>query len=182
MSRLAKKPLVIPEGVTVEYRDGSLEIKGPLGTITNEIPQLISLRINEGQIWIDRFFDNEKVKALQGLVWALVRNSITGVSTGFSKRLLISGVGYRASKEGENLILQLGYIKPVTITPPTGITLQVETPDMVVVKGANKELVGLVASYIRGTRPVEPYKGKGIRYEGEIVRRKAGKAVGKVKG
>lgn len=181
MSRLAKKPLVIPSGVTVEIDSGLIKVIGPLGSDVNTLPPAISLTKDGDKIWIERSFDDGKTKALQGLVWALVKNSIIGVSTGFSKRLLISGVGYRATKDGDNLILQIGYIKPVVYSPPEGINIVVESPDKVLVSGVSKELVGLVASQIRAVRPVEPYKGKGIRYEGEIVRRKAGKAVGKAK-
>lgn len=181
MSRLAKKPIILPPGVNVNLNLSSIEIKGQLGSINHSLPSMVSIRTEGNQIWVDRLSDDKKIRAAQGLIWALVRNAVLGVSTGFSKRLLMSGVGYRALKEKNSLILQVGFSRPIVIEPPEGIAIEVEKPDLIAVKGINKELVGLVASQIRSVRPPEPYKGKGIRYEGEIVRRKAGKAIGKAK-
>ncbi len=181
MSRLAKKPIELPPGVSVNLDLSFIEIKGQLGSINHSLPSMVSIRTEGNQIWVDRMSEDKKIRAFQGLIWALVRNAVYGVSTGFSRRLFITGVGYRALKEKDNLVLQVGFSKPVIIEPPEGIVIEVEKADIVVVKGINKELVGFVASQIRSVRPPEPYKGKGIRYEGEIVRRKAGKAIGKAK-
>ncbi len=176
MSRIGKKPVVIPEGVEVKIDGQVVTAKGPMGTETVELRPEISVKIENNEIIVDVVnHDDRKARALWGLSRTLVDNAVQGVKHGFTKKLEIQGVGYRANMEGSNLNLVLGYSHPILITPPEGIKIAVEANTKITVSGANKQLVGDVAAEIRSKRPPEVYKGKGVRYEGEYVRRKAGK-------
>lgn len=176
MSRIGKKPVIIPDGVEVKIEDHVLTAKGPLGTESVEFRPEISVKIENNEIIVDvHDHEDRKSRALWGLTRTLINNAVEGVKHGFSKKLEIQGVGYRANMEGSNLNLVLGYSHPILITPPEGIKIAVEANTKITVSGSNKQLVGDVAAEIRGKRPPEVYKGKGVRYEGEYVRRKAGK-------
>lgn len=178
MSRIGKKVIVIPAGVTVEKNNKVLQVKGPLGVQKIELLNGIDV-ILEGQelkVLCDENAQIDRISALYGLSRALISNMITGVSKGFSKDLDIVGVGYRAQQQNKNIVLQLGFSHNVTFTPPDGITIEVLEPTKLRVKGINKQEVGQVSANIRELRPPEPYKGKGIRYKDERVRKKAGKA------
>ncbi len=176
MSRIGKKPIPIPEGVAVSVAGETVKVKGPRGELEQKIPEGITVALEDGQIVVRRRDDDKRRRALHGLTRALLANLVEGVSRGFEKTLEIQGTGYRAAKSGKKLVLSLGYSRPVEVEPPAGIEIEVPQPTTVVVRGASKELVGQVAAYIRSLREVEPYLGKGIRYAGEKVRRKAGKA------
>ncbi len=176
MSRIGKKPVIIPDGVEVKFENNVLTAKGPLGTETVEVRPEILVKIEGNEIIVDvHNHDDRKSRALWGLSRTLIHNAVDGVKTGFVKKLEIQGVGYRANMEGSNLNLVLGYSHPILITPPEGIKIAVEANTKITVSGSNKQLVGDVAAEIRSKRPPEVYKGKGVRYEGEYVRRKAGK-------
>ena len=181
MSRIGRMPIALPQGVEVNQEGRQLTVKGPLGELSRELHPEMKLEREDGELRIVRPSDEPRHRALHGLTRTLVNNMITGVTTGFTKSLEISGVGYRAQLQGTKLVLALGYSHPVEITPPSGIEFRVETPTRLAVFGADKELVGQTAAYIRSRRKPEPYKGKGIRYAGEQILRKAGKA-GKVGG
>jgi large subunit ribosomal protein L6 len=181
MSRIGRMPIALPSGVEVTQEGRRLRVKGPLGTLEREIHPEITVEREDGALRVVRPSDQPRHRALHGLTRTLVNNMVTGVTSGFSKGLEISGVGYRATLQGTKLVLALGYSHPVEVEPPTGIEFRVETPTRLAVFGADKELVGQVAAYIRSRRKPEPYKGKGIRYAGEQILRKAGKA-GKVGG
>jgi large subunit ribosomal protein L6 len=179
MSRIGRKPIAVPANVEVSIGDGnSVRVKGPRGQLERQFPPTIRLTRDEGQIVVTRPNDEGKQRALHGLSRTLLDNMVIGVTTGFTKTLEVTGVGYRAQLQGSNLQLALGFSHPVVVPPPAGVTFAVEGP-RVHVQGIDKEQVGQVAANIRKLRPPEPYKGKGIRYAGERVRRKAGKA-GKV--
>jgi large subunit ribosomal protein L6 len=174
-------PIPLPDGVEV-IQDGShLRVKGPLGTLERTIHPEMKLEREDGTLRVVRPTDEPRHRALHGLTRTLVNNMVTGVATGFTKNLEINGVGYRAQLQGTKLVLALGYSHPVEVDPPAGIEFRVETPTRLAVFGADKELVGQIAAYIRSQRKPEPYKGKGIKYAGEQILRKAGKA-GKVGG
>ncbi len=175
MSRIGKLPVAIPEGVKVTVEGQKITAVGPLGTETLELRPEIAIAQEENSLVITRTSDDRKVRALHGLSRTLVNNLVTGVKSGFEKKLEIVGVGYRASMQGNDLNLALGYSHPVVISAPAGIKIEVEANTKIRVSGANKQLVGDVAAEIRGKRPPEVYKGKGIKYEGEFIRRKAGK-------
>ena len=181
MSRIGRMPVPIPDGVEVALDGQHVRVSGPLGTLERDIHPEITVTREDGVLRVARPSDMPRHRALHGLSRSLVANMVTGVTTGFSKVLEISGVGYRAQLQGGTLVLALGFSHPVEIAPPEGITFTVETPTRLVVSGADRELVGQVAADIRSRRKPEPYKGKGIRYAGEQIRRKAGKA-GKVGG
>jgi large subunit ribosomal protein L6 len=166
----------LPSGVDVEISPGLVRAKGPLGTLEAKFPSVIDVRKDDGVLTLVRPSESREHKAFHGLARSLVANIVHGVSEGFSKALEIQGVGYRAQLQGSTLVLQVGYSHPVEMEAPEGITFEVPAPTRVVVKGPSKELVGQIAANIRMVRPPEPYKGKGIRYEGEAVRRKVGKA------
>jgi large subunit ribosomal protein L6 len=174
-------PIPLPSGVEVTQDGPSLRVKGPLGVLERRIHPDMKLEREDGELRVVRPTDEPRHRALHGLTRTLVNNMVTGVATGFTKNLEISGVGYRAQLQGTKLVLALGYSHPVEVDPPTGIEFRVETPTRLAVFGADKELVGQTAAYIRAQRKPEPYKGKGIRYAGEQILRKAGKA-GKVGG
>lgn len=180
MSRIGRMPVVVPEGVEVKIEGSHVSIKGPKGELERDFRPEMSISFKEGVITVERPSDESQMRAFHGLTRALLNNMVVGVSEGFEKTLQIEGVGYRPEKEGENLVLHLGFSHLVNVPAPSGINFDVDTrARMVKVQGIDKELVGRVAADIRKIRPPEPYKGKGIRYLGEYVRRKAGKA-GKV--
>ena len=176
MSRIGKLPIAIPAGVEVKVEGNLLTAKGPKGTETVEFPSEIEVVINEKEVVVNRKAEDRKSRSLHGLFRTLIANAVEGVSKGFEKKLEIVGVGYRANMEGSNLNMALGYSHPVLIVPPAGITLSVEANTKITVAGTNKQSVGDVAAFIRSKRPPEVYKGKGVKYEGEYIRRKAGKA------
>ncbi len=178
VSRIGKAPIPIPEGVTVEIKKNVVKAKGPKGELEQKVDPSISVKIENGQIVLTRPTDNQHHRALHGLYRSLVANIVNGVSTGFSKRLEIIGVGYRAEKKGKAVVFNLGYSHPIVLIPPDGIEITIDTPTNLTVSGSDKQLVGQVAAKIRSFRPPEPYKGKGIRYAGEMIRRKAGKSAG----
>jgi len=179
MSRIGRLPITLPQGVEIDQQGRTLRVKGPLGQLERDIHPEMKLERSDGELRVVRPSDEPRHRALHGLTRTLVNNMVTGVTSGFTKGLEISGVGYRAQLQGEKLVLALGYSHPVEMVPPAGIEFRVETPTRLAVFGADKELVGHVAARIRSKRKPEPYKGKGIRYAGEQVLRKAGKA-GKV--
>lgn len=182
MSRIGKWPVPIPQGVTVNINKNNVTVKGPKGELSKDFPPEITLKQEDGHIVATRNSDHRTHRAKHGLTRALLNNMVVGVSDGFSRQLQIEGVGYRAALEGKNLVLNVGYSHPVTFEPPEGISFEVtdRAGRELVVSGADKEVVGEIAARIRRVRPPEPYKGKGIRYVGEQIRRKAGKA-GKAK-
>ena len=181
MSRIGRMPIPLPDGVEVIQDGTHLRVKGPLGTLERTIHPEMKLEREDGTLRVVRPTDEPRHRALHGLTRTLVNNMVTGVATGFTKNLEINGVGYRAQLQGTKLVLALGYSHPVEVDPPAGIEFRVETPTRLSVFGADKELVGQMAAYIRSQRKPEPYKGKGIKYAGEQILRKAGKA-GKVGG
>ena len=181
MSRVGRMPIEIPAGVTVTQNEHTLTVKGAKGELTRTFHPDINIAVEENVITVTRPSDGKEHRSLHGLTRALVANMVTGVHEGFTKTLEINGVGYRAAKQGNKLALTLGFSHPVEMEAPAGITIEVPAPNKIVVAGADKEVVGAVAADIRKWRKPEPYKGKGIRYEGEVVRRKAGKAGAKGK-
>ena len=176
MSRIGKLPVHIPDGVDVKVENNLVSAKGPMGSESVQIRDEIEVKIDGKEIILTRKNDDRKSRSLHGLSRTLVQNVVTGVKEGFTKKLEIQGVGYRAQMQGSAINLQLGYSHPVVIEPPQGIKIAVEANTKITVTGSNKQMVGDVAAQIRSKRPPEVYKGKGIRYEGEFVRRKAGKA------
>ena len=176
MSRIGKKPIEIPSGVEITIDGQTVTAKGPLGTETVVVRPEIAVKIEDNHIIMSKVGQTRETDALFGLSRTLVANAVHGVKEGFEKKLEIQGVGYRANMEGKNLNLALGYSHPVVVEPPEGITISVEANTKISVKGSNKQKVGDVAAFIRSKRPPEVYKGKGVRYEGEYIRRKAGKA------
>jgi large subunit ribosomal protein L6 len=180
MSRIGRMPITIPQGVTVDVQKNTVRVKGPKGELSRTFDPDIQIALEDGIILVQRPTDHRRHRALHGLTRSLLNNMVVGVSEGFSRRLEIQGVGYRAELQGNNLVLNVGYSHPVVIEPPDGISFEVEKGYRgISVLGIDKEVVGEMAARIRRVRPPEPYKGKGIRYQGEYVRRKAGKA-GKV--
>jgi large subunit ribosomal protein L6 len=175
MSRVGKKPIEIPAGVTFTNNNNTVTIKGPKGELTRSFNADIEIKVEENIITVSRPSDVKEHRALHGTTRALLSNMVEGVSKGFEKSLELIGVGYRAQKQGKKLILNVGYSHPVEIEPEEGIEVEVPANTKVIVKGTDKERVGALAANIRDVRPPEPYKGKGIRYEGEFVRRKEGK-------
>lgn len=181
MSRIGNKPIPVPKGVTVELNGSNMVVKGPKGTLEQTFRPEIDIQQEDGQIVVSRSAEDKLHRSLHGLTRTLIANMVTGVSDGFTKTLEISGVGYRVAKEGSALVFALGFSHPVRMEPPSGVTFNVETPTRFSVSGIDKQAVGQEAARIRELREPEPYKGKGITYLGERVRRKAGKA-GKVGG
>jgi large subunit ribosomal protein L6 len=177
VSRVGRSPIQVPDGVKVEIDGPKVSVKGPKGELTRAFRPEMEIVLEEGILRVLRPSDEPKVRALHGLTRALLNNMIVGVSTGFVKTLEVEGVGYRPDKEGEDLVLYVGYSHPVRFSPPPGVTFDVDTrARRIKVMGYDKEVVGQLAADIRKVRPPEPYKGKGIRYAGEHIRRKAGKA------
>ena len=182
MSRIGVKPITVPAGVEVTIAEGNLvTVKGPKGTLTKKFDAAISIKQEENTITVERPTNNKQHRSLHGLTRTLIDNMVIGVTNGFEKKLELVGVGYRAQKQGKKLVMNLGFSHPVEMEAPAGITIDVPAPNKIIVSGADKEVVGAVAADIRKWRKPEPYKGKGIRYEGEVVRRKAGKAGAKGK-
>lgn len=176
MSRVGKKPIAIPSGVEVRIEGARVTVKGPKGELSRELDPEMKLNVSDGVLTVERPSDRPRHRSIHGLTRTLIYNMVVGVSEGFAKTLELQGVGYRAQMQGSNLVLAVGYSKPVEVAPPPGIDFEVEGTTRVTVKGNSKEDVGQVAADVRKVRPPEPYKGKGIRYLGEYVRRKAGKA------
>ncbi|MGE5135725.1 MAG: 50S ribosomal protein L6 [Gemmatimonadota bacterium] len=176
MSRIGRLPVPIPSGVEVTISGRKVVVKGPKGELSHTVAEPIEVTQSDGTITVTRPNDEGEVRALHGLSRSLVANMVTGVTQGYSKRLEIVGVGYRVQQRGANLEFALGFSHPVTVNAPEGITLRVETPTRLVVEGIDKQQVGEVAANIRKLRKPDPYKGKGVRYEGEQIRRKVGKA------
>jgi large subunit ribosomal protein L6 len=181
MSRIGRLPITVPAGVDVAFDGRVLTVKGPKGSLTRELPPRIEVTRDGDALVVTRPTETKLDKSLHGLTRTLVNNMVIGVTAGYRKGLEIVGVGYRAQKVGEKLQLSLGYSHPIEIDPPNGISFEVENPTRLAVIGIDKELVGQVAAQVRATRKPEPYKGKGVRYAGEVIRRKAGKA-GKIGG
>jgi large subunit ribosomal protein L6 len=180
MSRIGLMPVVIPDGVDVKIKGSNVQVKGPKGELQHTFPADMKIKLDHGEVSVNRPSDEPTHRALHGMTRALINNMVVGVSSGFSKVLEINGVGYRAGLEGKNLVLNVGYSHPVEIEPPEGIEFEVdERTRQITVKGYDKQMVGHIAANIRKVRPPEPYKGKGIKYLDERIRRKAGKA-GKV--
>lgn len=176
MSRIGKLPITIPSGVEVKVEDGNLvTVKGPKGSLERKLPAEISVAVNDNEVVVTRPSDLKKHRALHGLTRTLVANMVEGVTNGFSKVLEINGVGYRAQKQGKQLILSLGYSHPVEMEDPEGVESTLEGQNKITVSGIDKEKVGQYAAEIRFKRPPEPYKGKGIKYSDEVIRRKEGK-------
>ncbi|HEY1294065.1 MAG TPA: 50S ribosomal protein L6 [Chloroflexota bacterium] len=180
MSRIGRMPITVPGSVSIDIDDGTVRVKGPKGELSRSVPRQISITREDGVLRVERSSDEPTQRSLHGLTRSLIANMVTGVTDGFSRRLEVNGVGYRAAVSGGNLILQVGYSHPVLVPAPAGITFVVQG-NAITVSGADKELVGEVASQIRRVRPPEPYKGKGIKYAEEVIRRKAGKAGAKKK-
>jgi large subunit ribosomal protein L6 len=181
MSRIGRLPIAVPSGVDVTIDGRTVTVKGPKGTLTRELHPDIAVAREDDRLVVSRPTEQKTHKQLHGLTRTLVNNMVVGVTDGYRKSLEITGVGYRAAKVGEKLQLNLGYSHPIEIAPPQGISFEVENPTRLAVVGIDKELVGQVAAQVRSTRKPEPYKGKGVRYAGEYIRRKAGKA-GKIGG
>jgi len=175
MSRIGNRPIEIPEGVEVEVAGGLVTVKGPKGELRQSVSPAMRIERSDGTLTVERPSERGEHRALHGLTRTLIANMVEGVTDGFEKRLEIQGVGYRARLQGKQLELALGYSHPVSITPPEGIEFEVPQPTEVIVRGIDKQLVGEIAARVRKQRPPEPYKGKGVRYAGEYVRRKVGK-------
>jgi large subunit ribosomal protein L6 len=175
MSRIGNAPISIPDGVTVTIEPARVAVAGPLGTLQQQVPSRMKIEQRDTEVVVTRPTERGEDRALHGLTRTLVANMVQGVTQGFEKKLEIQGVGYRAALKGTDLELSVGYSHTVTMKPRTGIAFEVPTPTEIVVKGTDKQMVGQTAAEIRKVRPPEPYKGKGIRYEGEYVRRKVGK-------
>jgi len=182
MSRIGKLPIAVPKGVDIKLSgDNVLTVKGSKGTLTKQFHKDMIIKMEGEQILVERPSDLKMHKSLHGLTRTLVNNMVEGVTNGFQKALDINGVGYRAQKQGKKLVLTLGYSHPVEMDDPDGITTEVPAPNKIIVRGIDKQVVGEVAAKIREKRPPEPYKGKGIKYENEVIRRKEGKTGGKGK-
>ena len=176
MSRIGRMPIAVPAGVDVKIDGSTVTVKGPKGTLTGTYNSKMAIELNDGHITVTRPDDTKENRALHGLTRTLIANMVTGVHTGYKKELEIVGIGYRAALQGKDLVLNVGYSHQVTMTPPEGITIEVPGPNKIVINGYDKQLVGQFASEVRGVRPPEPYKGKGIKYADEVIRRKEGKA------
>jgi large subunit ribosomal protein L6 len=175
MSRIGRQPIQLPQGVSVSISPGRVMVNGPLGELSQQVPQRMKVEQEDGSVVVSRPSERGEDRALHGLTRSLIANMVEGVTNGFHKRLEIQGVGYRAALRGTDLELSVGYSHPVLLKAPAGITFEVPTQTEVIVKGIDKQQVGQIAAEVRKVRPPEPYKGKGIRYEGEYVRRKVGK-------
>jgi large subunit ribosomal protein L6 len=179
MSRIGRKPVTVPKGVTITQAGNTLTVKGPKGELKRTLPAEIQVAVAAEEITVTRPSDEQRHKALHGLTRTLIANMVEGVTKGFTKTLDIVGVGYKAEVRPYGLQMALGYSHPIEVRAPAGIKLAAPNPTTVVIDGADKEVVGQIAAEIRSLRPPEPYKGKGIKYQGEVIRRKAGKAGGK---
>ncbi|HOV80688.1 MAG TPA: 50S ribosomal protein L6 [Bacillota bacterium] len=181
MSRIGRQPIPVPSGVEVRIEGNTVKIKGPKGQLEKELHREMIIKHEDGKLLVERPTDNKLHKSLHGLTRTLLNNMVVGVTSGFQKNLELVGVGYRASKQGKKLVLAVGYSHPVEIEPEPGLEIEVPAPTRISVKGIDKEKVGALAAAIRSVREPEPYKGKGIRYEGEKIRHKVGKAGAKGK-
>lgn len=181
MSRIGKKPIPVPQGVDIQIDGNLIKVKGPNGQLEREVHRDMIIKLEEGNLVVERPSDAKPHRSLHGLTRTLLSNMVEGVTKGFQRNLELVGVGYRAAKQGNKLVLIVGYSHPVEIEPPAGIDIEVPAPTKIAVKGSDKQAVGQLAANIRAVREPEPYKGKGIKYEGEVIRRKAGKAGGKGK-
>ncbi|AHF05911.1 50S ribosomal protein L6 [Desulfitobacterium metallireducens] len=181
MSRIGKKPITIPNGVDVKIEGNVVTVKGPKGTLTKEMHPRINIAVENQEVIVTRPDDEPLSRSLHGLTRSLVANMVEGVTNGFSKGLEMVGVGYRASKQGNKLALSVGKSHPVELVPFEGLEIEVPAQNKIIIKGMDKELVGAFAAVVRSERPPEPYKGKGIKYEGEVIRRKVGKTGAKKK-
>lgn len=179
MSRVGKKPITIPNGVSVKKNDGVIKVKGPKGELQSSIHNNIKVEIKGSEITVERPNDFKLNKSLHGLTRALIQNMIVGVTEQYQKTLEIVGVGYKAEQKGGNILLNIGYSHPIYFIPPAGISVQAPTPNQIIISGIDKQLVGMVSAKIRSFRKPEPYKGKGIKYSDEHIIRKAGKTAGK---
>jgi large subunit ribosomal protein L6 len=175
MSRIGRKPIPVPDGVTVDIAPGQVSVKGPKGELSQDLNPDMKVTESDGTLTVERPTDRGEHRALHGLTRSLIANMVVGVTDGYEKRLEIQGVGYRARLQGKSLELALGYSHPVSLSAPDGIEFEVPQPTQVIVRGIDKQLVGETAAQVRKARPPEPYKGKGVRYEGEHVARKVGK-------
>lgn len=176
MSRIGCKPVPLPEGVKVDIKDQALKVKGPKGELAFDVVPSIAVDVQDGKIVVNRSTDEKQDRAFHGMVRSIVNNMVIGVSQGFQKNLEIVGIGWRCQMQGKKLVLNLGYSHPIEYEAPQGVEITTDGPTKIAVKGIDKQAVGQVAALIRGFRPPEPYKGKGVRYSGETIIRKAGKA------
>ena len=176
MSRIGRKPIAVPAGVEVKINGNEVTVKGPKGTLTNSFNKDIAISVEGSEILVTRPSDDKEHRALHGLTRTLVANMVEGVTTGFKKELEVNGVGYRVQKQGKDLVMNLGFSHQVIVSEVEGITIDVPNPNAIVISGADKQRVGQFAAEVREKRPPEPYKGKGIKYAGEHIRRKEGKA------
>jgi large subunit ribosomal protein L6 len=176
MSRIGKLPITVPGGVEVTLTGSHITVTGSRGTLERSLPPSMIIEVNDGVISVRRPTETTTHRSLHGLTRTLVANMVEGVSQGFTRQLDLVGVGFRAAKQGNDLVLSLGYSHPIRYTPPDGVTIDVPVPTQITVSGTNKEIVGQVAAKIRSFRKPEPYKGKGVMYRGEVIRRKAGKS------
>jgi large subunit ribosomal protein L6 len=176
MSRKGKMPVVLPKGVEVQVKENVIHVKGPKGTLTETLVPGVSLKIEKDAVSVEVSGTSRQERSFHGLYRALVQNMVTGTATGFEKKLEMQGVGYRAAVQGKNVDLQLGFSHPTPLPIPEGIQVKIEKNTLITISGANKQMVGQFAAEIRAVKPPEPYQGKGVRYDGEYVRRKAGKA------
>lgn len=179
MSRIGKSPITIPAGVEVKIEGNLITVKGPKGTLSREVNEEITIKMEDNTLTFERSSDDKDVRALHGLIRNLVNNMVIGVSEGFEKTLELNGVGYKANKQGNKLVIALGYSHPIEMVDPEGITTVVPDQTTIKIQGIDKQRVGEHAAIIRGKRPPEPYKGKGVKYSGEVIRRKAGKSAKK---
>lgn len=175
MSRIGKKPIALPQGVKVDIKDGMVSVQGPRGSLSRPLLEGIQVDMEEGALLIKRANDTKRVRSYHGLMRTLVANMVDGVSKGFEKKLEIVGIGYRSELQGNNIVLYLGYSHPINFPLPTGISADIEKQTIVTIKGIDKELVGQISAKIRDLRRPDPYKGKGVKYAGEVLRKKAGK-------
>ncbi|HEY9714228.1 MAG TPA: 50S ribosomal protein L6 [Chroococcales cyanobacterium] len=181
MSRIGKAPIPVPSGVTVDVKGNEVSVKGPKGQLKLALRPEVSVKQEDGKLLVGRVSDERNVRSLHGLSRTLVANMVKGVTDGFSRTLEVVGVGYRAQMEGRKLIMQLGYSHPVEVDPPQGLEIAVGKGNVITISGIDKQAVGDLAAFVRDRRPPEVYKGKGVKYQGEVIRRKAGKAAGKKK-
>ena len=181
MSRIGRKPITVPAGVDVKIDGTVVTVKGPKGTLTQNVHPNMALALADGQLTVTRPNDEKENRALHGLTRSLLNNMVVGVTTGFSKELDVNGVGYRVQKQGKDLVMNLGFSHQVTMTEIDGISIEVPNPNKIIISGCDKQLVGQFAAEVREKRPPEPYKGKGIKYTTEYIRRKEGKTGGKGK-
>ena len=181
MSRIGRKPIAVPAGVDVSIADGVVTVKGAKGTLTQKVHPNMTVTVENGEVLVTRPNDEKENRALHGLTRSLIANMVTGVTQGFSKKLEVNGVGYRVQKQGKELVMTLGFSHLVKVSEIPGITIDVPNPNKIVISGPDKQLVGQFAAEVREKRPPEPYKGKGIKYTTEVVRRKEGKTGGKGK-